>query len=158
MKKDKLLIILCSILVVFIVIICFLLISINYKGKFKKPSFDKNMIEIPEELDYEDSVLKILEGYSIYISPNPKLLDNDYLKIDLVSIEENTIFIKVRILDENDNIIGETDLLKPGSYLEKIKLNKKIKVNDQIKYKIMGYDKDTYMSAGSVTLNTRVGE
>lgn len=158
MKGNKLLIVLCTILVIFIGIIVFLLFSIKDKETFKKPKFDKNVSEIPEKLDYEKSVLNILSGYSVYISPSPVVLENDYLKVDMISLEDNTIFIKLRILDEKDNIIGETGILRPGDYLEKVKVNKKLKKNDQIKYKIMGYEKDSYMSAGSVTLNTRVGE
>lgn len=157
MKKDKLLRILCIILAIFIVIIILLLLSINNKATFKKPEFDKNVREIPSELDYEDSVLSIVDGYSLYISPNPKIVDDNYLKIDLVSIKNNRVFIKVRILDENKEILGETGLLRAGEYLEKVKLNKNVNINDKIIYKIMGYEKDTYMSAGSISLNTRIG-
>lgn len=155
MKNNKLLIILFTILVVFICIICCLLINIDKKSTFKKPEFDKNVEEIPDDLDYEKSVLKVVEGYSIYISPSPKL-DSNYLKIDFISFDTNNIWIKVRILDNNDNIIGETGLVKPGEYLEKVKLNKTIKENDKIKYKIMGYEKDSYLSAGAISLNTKV--
>ena len=68
------------------------------------------------------------------------------------------MYVKVRILDSENNIIGETGILKAGDYLEKVKLSKSVKVNDNITYKIMGYDQDNYTSAGSVSLNTRIGE
>lgn len=156
MKNNKLLIILSTILIVFICVIVFLLINIDRKSTFKKPEFDKSAEEIPSNLNYEESVLKVVDGYSIYISSSPKFEDN-HLKIDFISLGTNNIWIKVRILDENNKIIGETGLVKPGEYLEKVKLNKSLKSKDQIKYKIMGYEIDSYLSAGVIKLNTKVG-
>ena len=158
MKNNKLLIILCTILAILAIVIVGLLFSINSKESFKKPDFDSNVTEIPSDLDYQKSVLNILDGYSIYISPNPKIVDDDYLKIDFLSVSTNNVYVKVRILDSENNIIGETGILKAGDYLEKVKLSKSVKVNDNITYKIMGYDQDNYTSAGSVSLNTRIGE
>ena len=158
MKNNKVLIGLLSILGILILVISFLLISINNKETFKKPAFDDKATEIPKDLNYEKSVLNILDGYSLYISPSPKLVDSNYLKIDLVSLSTNEVYIKVRILDRDKNIIGETGLLKEGNYLEKVKIRGNVKVGESITYKIMGYDKDNYTSAGSVSLNTRIGE
>lgn len=158
MKNNKLLIILCTILAFLAIVIVVLLFSIKSKETFKKPDFESSVTEIPSDLDYQKSILNILDGYSIYISPNPKILDNNYLKIDFLSIPTNEVYIKVRILDSEKNIIGETGLLKAGDYLEKVKLSKSVKVNDNITYKIMGYDQNDYTSAGSVSLNTRIGE
>lgn len=158
MKNNKLLIILCTILAILAIVIVGLLFSIKSKESFKKPDFDSNVTEIPSDLDYQKSVLNILDGYSIYISPNPKIVDDDYLKIDFLSVSTNNVYVKVRILDSENNIIGETGILKAGDYLEKVKLSKSVKVNDNITYKIMGYDQDNYTSAGSVSLNTRIGE
>ena len=158
MKNNKLLIILCTILAILAIVIVGLLFSIKSKESFKKPDFDSNVTEIPSDLDYQKSVLNILDGYSIYISPNPKIVDDDCLKIDFLSVSTNNVYVKVRILDSENNIIGETGILKAGDYLEKVKLSKSVKVNDNITYKIMGYDQDNYTSAGSVSLNTRIGE
>ena len=158
MKNNKLVIILLTILIILISIIIVLLVSIKDKETFKIPDFDKEISVIPDSLNYEKSVLNILNGYSVYISPNPKMVDDNYLKIDFVSVKTNSVYVKVRIFDKMGNVIGETGLLKPGDYLEKVKLNKNLEVNDGLTYKIMGYDKDTYISAGSVSLSTKVGE
>ena len=84
MKNNKLLIILCTILAVLAIVIVILLFSIKSKETFKKPDFESSVTEIPSDLDYQKSILNILDGYSIYISPNPKILDNNYLKIDFL--------------------------------------------------------------------------
>ena len=158
MKNNKLLIILSIVFLVFFAIIIVLLVSIKEKSTFKKPEFDKEVSKVPENFEFEKSVLNISKGYSIYISPNPKVFEDDYLKIDLVSIPSNEVYVKVRVLDKTGEVIGETGLLKAGDYLEKVKLNKKVEVNEKLIYKIMGYEVDTYISAGSVSLNTKVGE
>ena len=107
MKNNKLLIILCTILAILAIVIVGLLFSIKSKESFKKPDFDSNVTEIPSDLDYQKSVLNILDGYSIYISPNPKIVDDDYLKIDFLSVSTNNVYVKVRILDSENNIISK---------------------------------------------------
>ena len=158
MKKNKITIVLSTILIILISIIIFLLININSKKQFKKPEFANAATSIPEKLEYKEKAIKVSEGYSLYIDPIPKLDQNDNLSINLVSLEENKIWIKVRILNAKEEIIGETGLIKPGEYLEKVQINQQLSKNDQITYKIMGYEKDTYRSAGTISLNTRIGE
>lgn len=158
MKKNKITIVLSTILIILISIIIFLLININSKKQFKKPEFANAATSIPEKLEYKEKAIKVSEGYSLYIDPIPKLDQNDNLSINLVSLEENKIWIKVRILNAKEEIIGETGLIKPGEYLEKVQINQQLSENDQITYKIMGYEKDTYRSAGTISLNTRIGE
>lgn len=158
MKKNKITIVLSTILIILISIIIFLLININNKKQFKKPEFANAATSIPEKLEYKEKAIKVSEGYSLYIDPIPKLDQNANLSINLVSLEENKIWIKVRILNAKEEIIGETGLIKPGEYLEKVQINQQLSKNDQITYKIMGYEKDTYRSAGTISLNTRIGE
>lgn len=159
MKKNKITIMLIMILVILISIIIFLLININDKKSFVKPEFDKtSTTSIPENINYKKSGIKITDGYSIYIEALPKKTKDNYLNINLISYEDNNVWIKVRVLNNKKEIIAESGLIKSGEYLEKIKLNKTINVNDQISYKIMGYQTDSYLSAGSIILNTRIGE
>lgn len=157
MKNNKMTIGLGVVLIILVLGIILLLININSKNKFVKPEFDKNVTEIPEKLDYKKNELKISEGYIVYLNPRPTI-DNDYLKIDFISNKNNKIWIKVRVFDNNKKLIAESGLLKPGEYLEKVKLKGKVNTNVEITYKIMGYEMDNYLSAGSVSLNTRIGE
>ncbi len=156
MKKNKPIIILSVILLVLIIIIILLMVSIRNKSTFKKPEFDKNATStVPTNLDYQSKIFNVTDNYSIYIEPEPVIKNNNII-LNLISLDTNDILVKVRILSK-DKIVAETGLIKPGQYLEKVKLNKKLNVNDDITYIIMGYEKDTYLSAGSVKLNTRIG-
>jgi len=158
MKNNKMIIVLSTILVLLISVIIVLGINLVHKTTFVKPIFDElSSSKIPEDLNYTKNVLEITKGYSIYIDVKP-IIDNDYLIVNFVSLDTNNIWIKIRILDKDGSIVGESGLIKKGEHLEKIKLNKKVSINDKITYVIMGYEIDTYLSAGEVNLNTIVGE
>jgi len=137
---------------------CDLNINLKNKTTFVKPKFDKLSVDqIPSDLNYESSALEITNGYKIYIDATPKVVDN-YLNINFVSFDTNNIWIKIRVLDQNSDVIAESGLVRPGEYLQKIKLDKKVAVKSKITYVIMGYEIDTYFSEGTITLNTMVGE
>lgn len=70
----------------------------------------------------------------------------------------NQIWMKLRILDEEGNILGESGLLKPNEYVETVALTKAVKPGCKVKLKIMAYEPETYYSAGSVILNTTLSE
>ena len=157
MKKDKKFLALIIVLIILISTIVYLVFNIKSKSTFSKPSFELNAsTEIPNNIDYESSIIKVKEGYSIYINGIPKI-EKNYLNINFISIEDNNVWIKIRVLDEEENIIGESGLIKPGEYLKNIKLNKKLKEEQNITYKIIGYEINSYMSAGTIELNTKVG-
>ena len=158
MKKNKYTIILTTILIILICIIIMLFINITNKQTFHKPQFETNAInEIPKELNYEESIVEISEGYSLYIDGIPTIKNNELI-LNLISLKENSVWIKIRVLNEKEQIIAESGLLKPGEYLKSIKLNRKASKKDNITYMIIGYEIDSYLSAGTISLNTRIGD
>ncbi len=69
---------------------------------------------------------------------------------------EQEIWLKLRVLDENSNILGETGLIKPGEYVKSVSIDADIPDGTAIKLKSMAYEPETYYSAGAVTLNTQI--
>ena len=129
----------------------------NHKTTFIKPEFESLVSNnIPTTLKYKESIITLDEGYSFYISPNPTT-KNDYLIVNFVSLETNDVWIKIRVL-KNNNVVAESGLIKPGEYFEKIKLSNEIDYNDELTYIIMGYEKETYLSAGAANLKIVVGD
>lgn len=158
MKNKKQILILINILIILILIIILLIININKKSIFQKPKFEVNATsQIPKTVDYENSIIDISDGYSIYIEGIPHI-DKNNLIINFISIKENNIWIKIKVLDEKNNIICESGLIKPGEYLKQLKLKQKVSPNTNLTYMIIGYEKDTYLSAGTIKLNTKVGD
>ena len=75
----------------------------------------------------------------------------------LTNPAENEVWLKLRVLDGNGNILGETGMIRPGEYVKDVALTENFTAGTKIKLKIMGYEPETYFSAGSATLNTAVG-
>ena len=127
----------------------------NSKKEFIKPSFDDNtVVGIPtvnDDLGYEQLDAEGLYIVSLCGTPT---IEKDNLKLYFTSDKDNDVYLKARIF-KNDKIVGESGLIKPGEYIENIKV-KNIKKNDNIVVKIMGYEIDNYYSAGTVTIDLDV--
>ena len=70
----------------------------------------------------------------------------------------NDAWLKVRILNEKGEILGESGLIRPGEYVRNIRIDPMPAPGTPIVLKIMAYEPETYHSRGAVTLNTRMGE
>ena len=46
-------------------------------------------------------------------------------------------------------------MLRPGEYVRAVALSRSLQTGEPVKLKIMGYEPETYYSAGSVVLNTQ---
>ena len=84
-------------------------------------------------------------------------MDGGKAVVYFTNAEENSVYLKLRVLDEDGNILGETGLLKPGEYVEGVELGETFSAGTTISLKIMSYEPDTYMSEGSVVLKTTIG-
>ena len=84
-------------------------------------------------------------------------VDGQNLTVYFTNTEGNEKNLKLRVLDTEGNILGETGLIKPGEYVKNVTLTKTLAAGEKIKLKIMGYEPETYESAGSVSLNVTVG-
>jgi len=125
-------------------------------GEFTPPPFESAAVvgspTVPDGLGWKEldaDVYKV--GICGKIIPDGNTAD-----IWLTNPESNTVWLKVRVLDEKGNIIGETGLLRPGEYVQSVELDKVPKAGKTIEFKIMAYQPDTYYSEGAVTFNTTI--
>ncbi len=124
-------------------------------GAFIPPAFENQAMagvpEVPEHLGYavlfqEGMVYRVGacgmvqtdEGEAVVFFTNPK---------------ENEAWLRLRLLDEQGTLLGESGLLKPGEYLRAVKLERALPLGAKIKLHVMGYQPDTYHSIGAVTIN-----
>ena len=127
--KNKSTYILITLLLLMIVLIVFFSNSIAEKKKFVKPSFESEAVEgIPDVDAFDEKIVKIKDGYEVYINPLPSI-DDGKLLVNFTSIESNDILIKLRIKDNDGNIVGESGILKAGQYVEYVKV-KDVSVGD----------------------------
>ncbi len=69
----------------------------------------------------------------------------------------NSVWLKLRILDEDGNILGQTGLLRPGEYVRGVTVAD-LPAGTPVVLKVMAYEPDTYRSAGALTLHTCIAQ
>ena len=74
----------------------------------------------------------------------------------LTNHETNTVWLKLRVVDDKGNTLGETGLIKPGEYIQSVTLTTTPNPGTTVTLKLMAYEPQTYHSAGAAALNTTV--
>ena len=127
-------------------------------GEFTPPPFDSSAVvgtpAVPDGLGWQE-----LDAQAYMVGICGKFIPNgNTADIWLTNPVSNTVWLKVRVLDENGNTLGETGLIKPGEYVQSVELDTVPKTGTPIVLKIMAYQPDTYYSEGAVSLNTTISE
>ena len=125
------------------------------QGEFVAPPHDDGAVKgtpHPDEaLGW--SALDIQEGYTVHVCGVLKANKDMSLPVYFTSDETNKVWVKLRIIDDFGKTVGETGLLYPGEYVELVQLEDGT-VSGRVSLQVMGYEPDTYYSAGSVKLMT----
>lgn len=128
-------------------------------GEFTPPPFEENAVsgvpDVPDDLGYS-APYKEGMSYRFSICGNVMTEGTDAV-VYLTNPSDGEVWMKVRILDSKGKILGESGLIKPGEYVRSVALSYAPAAGTEIKLKIMGYEPETYYSAGSATLNTVIG-
>ena len=125
-------------------------------NEFVPPPFDDDARtgtpEVPEELGWGELDA---ESYKFSVCGVFAPVDGQ-ADVWLTNPEKNDVWLKLRVLDESGNTLGETGLIRPGEYVRSVALDPVPAAEDAVVMKIMAYEPDTYYSAGVVSLNTTV--
>lgn len=160
-KTNKTVPVLCG---MFAIVLAVMAAALFFGGKqdtagFTPPPFDAAAMagvpEVPESLGYISPYQEGM-GYRFSVCGNV-MTEGNAATVYLTNPAENEVWLKLRVLDENDNILGETGLIRPGEYVKDVALSENLTAGTKIKLKIMGYEPENYFSAGSATLNTTIG-
>lgn len=123
---------------------------------FVPPEFDLNAVAgtptVPENLGWYE-VYKTGMSFKASVCGEIKIKDKT-AKIYFTSPQENTLWLKLRILNEKGEVLGETALIKPGEYVPEITFETLPKNGKKIILKLMSYQPETYYSGGSASLTT----
>ena len=127
-------------------------------GVFTPPPFESTAVigtpAVPDGLSWQELDAKIYKaGICGKFIPKGNTAD-----VWLTNPDSNSVWLKVRVLDEKGNILGETGIIKPGEYVQSVTLDTVPKTGKPIVLKIMAYQPDTYYSEGAVSLNTKISE
>lgn len=110
--------------------------------------------DVPGDLGYSSPLADGM-SYRFSVCGKVRVIGTEAI-VYLTNPEGNNVWIKLRILDDAGNILGETGLIKPGEYVKAVRLTAPPATGTRIRLKIMGYLPDTYQSAGAATLGTTV--
>ena len=159
MKKKKMPLILAAAICLLSVITMITVLANPRKGAvqtFTPPPFEENAVAgvptVPEGLGWGELDAKV---YKASVCGVIRVEDGG-ADVWFTNPESNTVWLKLRILDRNGNILGETGIIKPGEYVQRVSFDTLPQSGDAIVLKLMAYEPETYHSAGAVTLNTTV--
>lgn len=126
------------------------------RAEFTPPPFDENACagfpQVPGELGWGVLDARV---YKVGVCGVVRAQE-DAVEVWLTNPEENTVWMKLRMLDSSGEILGQTGLIKPGEYVQTLRLDTDPPDNGPVTLKIMAYQPDTYYSEGVVTLNTTI--
>jgi hypothetical protein len=159
MKKNRILPLMCCICGLSIVVMLVVLGKSVHKAagaEFVPPEFDSSAEagtpDVPEGLGYTEIYQEGME-FRAYVCGRV-VVQNRQTDLFFTNDGGNTVWMKLRILDEKGNILGETGIIKPGEYVRTVRLQDMPSDGSPIQLKIMTYEPDTYYSEGAVVLNT----
>lgn len=124
--------------------------------EFTPPPFDATACagtpEVPRELGWGELDAR---DFQVGIC-GVVVLDGSTADIWLANPESNNVWLKLRVLDGDGSILGETGLIRPGEYLQSVSLASAPESGMDVVLKIMAYEPETYYSAGAVLVNATI--
>lgn len=123
---------------------------------FTPPPFEQNATagvpSVPEDAGYAEADA---EAFRFSAAANLQVQDG---KVDiwLTNPSDNDVWMKVRIISAENEILGESGILKQGEYVQSVVLDTVPQGSTDVSLKIMAYEPDTYQSAGAAVLKTKL--
>ena len=121
---------------------------------FVAPTFEQTAvvgtpIEVDSSLNYQ--TFSVEDKMVIGMCGNLTLEEDNTVDIYFTSDATNPFWAKVRLLDEDGNILGESGLIRAGEYVPSVTLTNPPRKSAMVIAKILTYEEETYYSKGSVT-------
>lgn len=130
-----------------------------YHILYAPPGFEKNtQLGTPSpssDLSYEEITVK--NGYIVGIC-GKILLKDGQAELYLTNFEDNNVWFSMTMIDNNNNVIAESGILRQGEFLEAVPVDLYLETNEAaaVTIQITGYKPDTYISAGSFEISTEL--
>ena len=120
-------------------------------GEFTPPPFEEMAVVGTPTVYYPQiyGTLNLSEHASVSLYSVPVVQDNTATVFFAVK-EESSVWVRLRLCDEEGNILGQTGLLRPGEYVKDILLER-MPTSTRAVAKLLTYEPETYFSMGSAT-------
>ena len=124
-------------------------------GEFTPPPFESAAVfgvpEVDDTLGWSE--LNVRPGYAAHVCGVLRADADGTVAVWFSSDAGNDVWLKLRLKNADGETIGETGILRPGEYVERLKLDDGAGSGD-VTLQVMGYEPETYYSAGSINLTT----
>lgn len=155
MEKHKVIAVLFTVCILSLTVMVLALCWGQPEAEFVQPPFEptaqRGIPEVPEGIGYQK-----LDAQAFRVALCGELHVRDGgAEVWFTNPEDNAVWLKLRVLDEDGQLLGETGLLRPGEYVRQVVLTENGR-DTPVALKVMAYEPGTYYSAGSVVLHTRI--
>ena len=150
-QKVTVIILAACLAILLIVLLTVFLTRDDASGEFTPPPFEANAkTEFDEQPPQESQYvpLAVTEEFTVALCANAYVKDGK-AEIFYTSLKTNTAWTRIKLFDEEGNLLGECGILKPGEHVQAISLSSIPKQDTKIKIKIYIYEPETYYSEGS---------
>ena len=153
-RKQRLLItgLICAVCVAVLLIV--LLQGSGQVVRFTPPPFEETAVAGVPELTAADGYQPIDARLFRFSICGALSLEDGAADVWLTNDAENSVWMKVRLSDTEGNVLGETGLIRPGEYVQRVRLVSPPQMTTDVVLTVMSYEPETYYSMGSVTLYT----
>lgn len=153
-KRDWVLPILGGVLLVAVAVMVAVL-CIPRTAAFVPPAPDEHAVQgvpvVEERFVYRELYREGM-AYRLSVCWAPAV-DGTELIVYLTNPAANMTLLKLRVLDVDGSVLGETGLIHPGEYVRAVTLSKALAPGADVRLKVMGYEPETYASAGAFSMN-----
>jgi len=125
-------------------------------GQFVPPPFDPTAVVGTPVIQSPDSygTLELGDAATVSLYSTPVVRDGK-AAVYFAAHESSAAWVRLRLMDEQGSILGQTDLVKPGEYVQYITLARAVSSPHAVA-KILTYEPETYYSLGSATVNLQL--
>lgn len=121
------------------------------RGEFVPPDFDPAAITgVPENIPSEQGycTLTLSAEVAVLLCANIHI-ENNAAQVYFTSKEGNVGWLKIKLIDAEGNLLGESGLLRPGEFIPSVTLTEVPSAATLAQIKILIYEPETYLSLGS---------
>ena len=123
--------------------------------EFMPPPFDSGAVVGSPDLENDPSFAQVdAKAYKFGVCGKVLLKENN-AQLYLSNYTDSGVWLKVRVYDSNNTLLGESGLIREGEYLQYVAISH-VPDGEKLILRVMAYEPDTYYSAGAVTLNAMI--
>ena len=157
-KKKMVLAILCALCCLSVTVMILTVIkTMNNVVTFTPPAFDPSAVAGVPNVRRSLAFPPLKSNKGIRYMPAAILIaKGKNVDVYFTSPETNTVWLLLRVTDESGTVLGQTGIIQPGEYVKTLTLYEAPDKEKNVKMNIIAYQPETYISMGTVGLNTKL--